>query len=616
MMWSTWYTTTTGYSNGIRCLNLYTGQQEYIINTTNPLVCGMVVYFQTVNQYGYVGPYIWTTGTLPASVTGGTAYNVAPGKTEWNMYDALTGTYVCSIVNGTGDSVGSGAIYADPNGNLILLYDNSTVGTQMIYPLSAAPIAVTTTAPSLCLFNFTDALQQPSGMGWTPALNHPYPWNNGIMAEVNLPSALTSIPSWGQNGIGSNTIVLGGNGVSSEFGGGQTGGWWYDVGYNIQTLALMWTDNITETPFTRTAGAYGDGVMTDINIDTNVINGYSLDTGALLWTNTLTGTNGATANAYDVFDIYSIVGNGVEFVYGFGGDMWAVSLTNGDILWYTNTTQLFGSPGLETPYGTWPLWIFGNVVTNGQLIIYSVGHNYDPPLFHGAQEFALNCTNGQLVWNVLNYDTMATELSYGIKLSLNAYDGQLYAFGQGPSAATITTPDIGVTTATPVTITGTVLDVSAGTQQQAVKADFPYGVPCVSDASQSQWMPYVYEQQPFPTNVTGVPVTLTDIDPNGNSYTIGTVTTDSSGTYAFTWTPSITGSYTIIATFAGSGAYYGSCAESHLYAGTPSATSAPAPTPVSQATTQSYVLGIGIAAIIVIIIIGAVLALLILRKKP
>ena len=43
-------------------------------------------------------------------------------------------------------------------------------------------------------------------------------------------------------------------------------------------------------------------------------------------------------------------------------------------------------------------------------------------------------------------------------------------------------------------------------------------------------MEYVYEQQPMPTNVTGVPVTITAIDSNGN-FIIGTATTDASGTF-------------------------------------------------------------------------------------
>ena len=426
IMYSTWFTTTTGYSNGIRALDLYTGQQLWVINTTNPLVCGMVMMYQTPNQYGYVGPYIWTTGTLPASVTGGSIYPVQAGKTEWNMYDALTGNYICSIVNGTGDSVGSGALYCDPNGNLILLYTNSTSGTQIIHPNQASTTVLTTSGPSLCMFNFTQCIQ--SGAQWSQAYDHQYLWNLGIMNEVNISSTMASIPSFGEGGIGSNALILNGNGLTGEFFGGETPGWSYEQGYDITTLALLWSINITETPYTRTSQAYGSGVMTDVNCETGVVTAWSLATGASLWTYTLTGANGAPANPYDTFDTYSVMGNGVEYYYGFGGDIWALNLTGGTLLWYTNTTTLFGSPGLETPYGIWPLWIFGNVVTNGQLIMFAGGHEYDPPLFHGNQEFALNVTNGQLVWSLLSYLTTGVELSYGIQLGLNSYDGQIYAY--------------------------------------------------------------------------------------------------------------------------------------------------------------------------------------------
>src|SRR5208282_5171212 len=109
--------------------------------------------------------------------------------------------------------------------------------------------------------------------------------------------------------------------------------------------------------------------------------------------------------------------------------------------------------------------------------------------------------------------------------------------------------------------------------------DFPAGVPCVSDASESYFMEYVYQQQPVPTDVTGVPVTLTETDHNGNTYTIGTTTSDSSGTWAYNWTPPIPGNYTIVATFAGSNSYYGSCAETHIYASSPAPTAAPTASP-------------------------------------
>ena len=81
------------------------------------------------------------------------------------------------------------------------------------------------------------------------------------------------------------------------------------------------------------------------------------------------------------------------------------------------------------------------------------------------------------------------------------------------------------------------MDTSAGTQQTQQLADFPHGVPCASDASMTHWMEYVYDQQPEPTNFTGVTVTLTAIDPNGNLVTLGTATSDSSGLYHLTWTP-------------------------------------------------------------------------------
>jgi hypothetical protein len=87
-------------------------------------------------------------------------------------------------------------------------------------------------------------------------------------------------------------------------------------------------------------------------------------------------------------------------------------------------------------------------------------------------------------------------IAYGIMIILNAYDNQIYAYGKGPSAITVTAPSGGVTTATPITISGSVIDNSAGSQQEAVASSFPNGVPAVSDVSQTAWMEYVYMQQP------------------------------------------------------------------------------------------------------------------------
>ena len=171
----------------------------------------------------------------------------------------------------------------------------------------------------------------------------------------------------------------------------------------------------------------------------------------------------------------------------------------------------------------------------------AIGHEYDPPLFHGAQLIAVNATDGTLVWSELDTSVTSTEISYGIVVSLNAYDNQLYALGKGPSAITVSAPSVGVTTETPITITGRITDVSAGTQQQLVKSNFPNGLPCVSEQSQSHFMEAVYQQQAMPADITGVPITLSVLDANNNYRTIGTTTSNALGTFGYTWTPDIPG---------------------------------------------------------------------------
>ena len=128
------------------------------------------------------------------------------------------------------------------------------------------------------------------------------------------------------------------------------------------------------------------------------------------------------------------------------------------------------------------------------------------------------------------------------------------------------------------------------------------------------WMDYLFNQQPEPTNATGVQVTLTVFDPNNNTYSIGTTTSDINGKYAFDWTPSVSGLYKITATFAGSNAYYSSSAETAITV-QKAATATPTNTPLSLSSTQADIMYVGIAIIVVIIVIGAVLAILMLRKK-
>ena len=228
---------------------------------------------------------------------------------------------------------------------------------------------------------------------------------------------------------------------------------------------------------------------------------------------------------------------------------------------------------------------------------------------------ALNMTNGSLIWKELGTYTRALAIAYGVLVSVNEYDNQVYAFAKGPTDITVNAPSVGVSTSTPITISGRITDVSAGTQQDAVARDYPNGVPAVSDESQSALMETVYQQQPTQTNITGVPIGLFVVDSNNNYRQIGTTTSDALGTFSYTWTPDIPGDFKVYAIFAGSNSYWPTSASAGFYASIP-ATHEPTATAVTgYATTNDLMYGI-VVVIIVIIIIGVVLALLMMRKRP
>ena len=109
----------------------------------------------------------------------------------------------------------------------------------------------------------------------------------------------------------------------------------------------------------------------------------------------------------------------------------------------------------------------------------------------------------------------------------------------------------------------------------------------------------------MPTNTTGVPITLSVLDANGNYRQIGMTTSDGSGMFSYTWTPDIAGDYTVVATFAGSESYYPSSAETSFHAAQAvSATTAPAEN--QQSTADIYFIPAIIGLFIAIVVVGLV----------
>ena len=104
------------------------------------------------------------------------------------------------------------------------------------------------------------------------------------------------------------------------------------------------------------------------------------------------------------------------------------------------------------------------------------------------------------------------------------------------------------------------------------------------------------------------------VDSNGNYRTIGTAKTDATGTYRLTWTPDISGEYTVIATFAGTNGYYGSYAEDGFTVMEPIVTTAPTEQPLSAADIYFVPAIAGLFVLVVIVLV--MLAILLARKRP
>ena len=165
------------------CVDLYTGKTVWTDDNTNygggdsnhnmlttaglvtPLGAGQVLDYVSPNQYGGIA-YLWTQGT-PAWITP-SVMNVT-GSTL-NVFDAMTGKYILSIVNGTGFSYG---LTVDAGGRPVNYYVNNTAGTQTIYNTTIAPDTgptpqkITTPAGYSLLeaWNSTQAIMEGAGLG-------------------------------------------------------------------------------------------------------------------------------------------------------------------------------------------------------------------------------------------------------------------------------------------------------------------------------------------------------------------------------------------------------------------------------------------------------------------
>ena len=558
------------------CVDLRTGEELWAktLLDNRTISTGQLFYWDNFNYHGTF-TYLW----------------VVVGN-KWTAFDALTGEPRYTMVN-----VPSGTNRIGPSGE-ILRY-NINLG-----------------ASSMTLWNSTIVgLRGATGMSagsWGSRVSNREidATVYGLQYSITIPQGLRGsvrAVSLGDKVVGSSTnttdVVI----WAFSLKPGQEGQLLYNVNWKAPA---NWAQNNV------TFATYGSSWQrTDMDANIGLIwakeeltyYAFDLTTGQYLW---------KTEMPHPYLDTYSISAQiAYDKVYSVGqaGKLHCWDITNGKLLWMYNATD----PYSEFLWGNdWSQDIL--FINDGKIYMFHSEHSPVNPLFRGAPAICIDAETGAEVWRV---DGMFRKTDWGgspimgdsVIAMYNSYDQRVYAIGKGPSATTVTASPKFPMEGGKVMIEGSVIDISPGTQEYAVTARFPNGVPAVSDASQGEWMKYVYAQFARPSDIAGVDVTLTVVDANGNYREIGNATSSSDGFYSLSWTPDIAGEYKVYASFDGSASYFGSHAETVFEVDEAVATPAPL-ADVAVPPTDMYILS-GVAAIIItIIIVGAVLFIAIKRR--
>jgi outer membrane protein assembly factor BamB len=574
--------------NGIFAVDLHTGKELWFRNNTW-LSFGQILYFNSFNYDG-VYSYLWDTTT--------------PGI--WKAYSPSTGEWLYSMTD-----VPAGTQYFGPNGEILILQADFANHWMALWNSTAAGQAQLTV-----LGDFGSWGRFVHGQTWNAAVKNAYSWN------VSIPAGLQP----GMSFFAPVLKVYSDRVMSIAFNDTQVEVWALntkDLTKNSKSASLLF-DKTWQAPAEWLAGSntlhyagatndVANGVISVWNKELRKFYGFSTETGNYLW----------ETNSEHFLDIYGF-GN-VEhtwwFAYnhlysvGVAGTVYCYDQQTGKTLWTYNMTE----PYNEVVTGdNWWGWI--TLISDGKLYVGTVEHSAEMPLPRGGPFICLNATTGDVIWRV---NGMFRQTRWGgdailgdsIIATMDTYDQRIYAVGKGPSATSVTAPEVSLTLGSSIVIRGTVTDISSGTKDDAITARFPNGVPAVSDDSMSDWMLYVYKQFERPPNTVGVDVSISVLDANGNFRNIGTTKSDANGFYTFQWTPDIQGQYTVYASFVGTKSYYGSYSQTS-FAVDPAPTTAPTPIPQSGLATTAELMTYMVGGVIAIIIAIAIVGFLILRKHP
>jgi hypothetical protein len=325
------------------------------------------------------------------------------------------------------------------------------------------------------------------------------------------------------------------------------------VGASLETGEVLWNITCSEFAPLGIAGVFsGSSEIADhgkfaLRMNDGHLHCWNIKTGEHLWESELSSWPWGTFGNYGSTSYGGML---LEFQYD---AIVAYDWDDGSIIWEYKAPTPYQ---YETPYydgdhvGMYP-WFTGTAqIADGVLYTYTTEHSPSQPTMRGQRLHAIDLSTGTGIWN-LTGNMSPGAIADGYLTASNSYNGYMYVIGKGQSETTVTGPDTAVPLGTAITIRGKVLDMSPAQP----------GTPCVDANSMATQMQYLHMQHPIDgvghdEMITGVPVTLTAIDSDGNGYNIGTVTSEGYyGTFGKSWTPPKQDTYTIIASFAGDESY-------------------------------------------------------------
>jgi hypothetical protein len=579
---------------GIQAVDLHTGKDLWF-KSGETLAFGQILYWNSYNVDG-VYTYLWTTSMAEDFSTTWTAYD--PFNGEWEY----TFTNVPSGIATTRGPSGEILIYQiDFENGWMALWNSTLCGLQTAargtpdmgsFASNVHMKTLDASNPLSYSWNVTIPKGLQAGTSFFAPFAKVYP--DRIMSIF---FNQTKVEVWALNLAGLTKTSTSTTLLFNE--------WW--------SAPSEWLTGSNTLHYSGATNYVKDGVIAVWDKELRIHYGFSVETGKYLW---------ATAPEH-YLDMYGW-GNvehtwyyayGKLYSVGVAGILYAYDLKTGATTWTYKLTDAYKEPVTGE---NWWGWI--DLITDGKIYLGTLEHSAEQPLPRGAPYICVNATDGTEIFRV---NGMYRETRWGgngiigdsIIATMDTYDQRIYAIGKGASALTVNAPSVSVDFGKTIVIQGSVTDISPGTQTDAVKMRFPNGVPAVSDTSQSQWMLYVYKQFECPTDASGVPLIVSVLDANGNNRVVGTTTSDLTGAYKFSWKPDISGDYTVYVTFAGSGAYYGSVAQSAFFVENEvAATAAPTPTPASTADTYFVPAIAGLFVLIIIVLV--LLVVMMMKKRP